>query len=73
MPKEKIHDPIMDVVKERLEKSGMTYQQLGEQMGYSPKSARQAVSQFLNSGDPHISMLRKFAKAMGVSLTTLIR
>ena len=66
-------DPVMQSVKERLEKSGKTYQEIGEAMGYSPSSARQAVSQFLKSNDPRIGTLRKFAKAMGVSLRTLLK
>jgi hypothetical protein len=41
-------------------------------MGYRPESARQAVSQFLKSGDPQVSMLRRFAKAMGVKVESLI-
>lgn len=71
MGKQRIEDPVMDAVRKRIEQSGMTYQQIGEKMGYSPSSARQAVSQFVRSGDPQISMLRKFAKAMEISLKTL--
>jgi hypothetical protein len=41
-------------------------------MGYAPGSARQAVSQFLKSGDPQISMLRRFAKALGISVRSLV-
>ena len=48
-------------------------QEIGEKMGYSPSSARQAVSQFLRSGDPQIGMLRRFADAMGISLVTLLK
>jgi transcriptional regulator with XRE-family HTH domain len=63
----------MQAVRERFEKSGMTQQELGEKMGYAPETARQAVSQFLKSGDPQVSMLRRFAKAVGVSVSTLLR
>ena len=73
MTREKLQDPVMEAVRERFEKSELSGQQLGEKMGYSPTSARQAVSQFLRSGDPHISMLRKFADAMGISLHTLLK
>jgi transcriptional regulator with XRE-family HTH domain len=73
MGKERVNDPVMQAVRERFEKSGMTQRELGEKMGYAPETARQAVSQFLKSGDPQISMLRRFAKAMGVSLAALIR
>jgi transcriptional regulator with XRE-family HTH domain len=72
MGKQKIEDPVMAGVRERFAKSGMTQQELGERMGYAPGSARQAVSQFLKSGDPQISMLRRFAKALGISVKTLL-
>lgn len=72
MGKEKIEDPVMAAVRKRVEQSGLTYQQIGERMGYTPASARQAVSQFLRTGDPQISMLRRFADAMGISLHTLL-
>ena len=54
------------------EQSGKTMDQLGQDMGYSAAVARKAVWQFLRSKDPRISMLRKFAKAMGVSLQELV-
>ena len=72
MGKQKIEDPAMAAVRERFAKSGMTQQELGERMGYAPGSARQAVSQFLKSGDPQISMLRRFAKALGISVKSLL-
>ena len=72
MGKERHNDPSMEKVRERLEASGMTYQQLGEKMGYAPTSARQAVFQFLKSGDPQVSMLRRFAEAMGISVKSLL-
>jgi transcriptional regulator with XRE-family HTH domain len=73
MSKIKHTDPVMDSVRERVKLSGKTQQQIGEAMGYPPASARQAVSQFLKSGDPQISMLRRFADAMGIALSTLLR
>lgn len=72
MGKQRKDDPVMQAVRERVKRAGMTYQEIGEKMGYSPSSARQAVSQFLRSGDPQIGMLRRFAGAMGISLRTLI-
>jgi transcriptional regulator with XRE-family HTH domain len=72
MGKQKVEDPAMAAVRERFAKSGMTQQELGERMGYAPGSARQAVSQFLKSGDPQISMLRRFANALGISVKTLL-
>jgi transcriptional regulator with XRE-family HTH domain len=72
MGKDRIDDPAMKRVKKLFEASGMSQQELGEKMGYAPASARQAVSQFLKSGDPQISMLRRFAKAVGVKLDALL-
>ncbi|MEX1098004.1 MAG: helix-turn-helix transcriptional regulator [Planctomycetales bacterium] len=63
----------MEAVRARLERSGLTYQQIGEGMGYPPATARQSVYQFLKGGDPQISMLRRFAEAMGISIHTLLR
>lgn len=73
MGKTRHDDPVMDAVRKRFEESGLTLQALGEKMGYAPGGARQAVSQFLKSGDPQISMLRRFAEAMGISLLSLLK
>ena len=73
MGKERRTDPVMEAVRERYENSGLSMQEIGERMGYAPTSARQAVSQFLKSGDPQISMLRRFAEAIGISLQTLLK
>lgn len=73
MAKEKHDDPVMDTVRQRAALSNLTQQALGEKMGYAPESARQSVSKFLKTGDPQISMLRRFAKAVGISLNTLLK
>lgn len=73
MGKVRHEDPVMPAVRRYVERSGLTYQEIGERMGYGPASARQAVSQFLRSGDPQISSLRRFAKAMGIRLQTLLK
>ena len=73
MSKIKHTDPVMEAVRERAKQSGKTQQQIGELMGCPPASARQTVWQFLKSGDPQISMLRRFAQAMGISLGTLLK
>jgi transcriptional regulator with XRE-family HTH domain len=73
MGKERREDPVMDAVRKRAAESGLTQQELGERMGYAPTTARQAVSQFLKSGDPQISMLRRFAEAVGISVQTLLK
>jgi transcriptional regulator with XRE-family HTH domain len=72
MGKERTEDRCMKKVQKAFADSGLTMQEVGEKMGYRPESARQAVSQFLKSGDPQISMLRRFAKAMGVKVESLI-
>lgn len=72
MGKQKTQDPAMRKVRKLFKQSSMTQQELGEKMGYAPTSARQAVSQFLRSGDPQIGMLRRFAKAVGVKVETII-
>ena len=42
-------------------------------MGYSPGMARKSAWQFLQkTNDPRISMLRKFARAMKISLSDLV-
>lgn len=65
-------DPSMAKVKALYDKSGLTMNDLGIAMGYDADTARQSVFQFLKSGDPRISMLRRFAKAVGVPLADLL-
>ena len=76
MGKEARQDVAMDRVRElweRKQADGWTQQKLGELMGYPEESARKSVSQFLQTTDPQISTLRRFAKAAGVALSTLVR
>ena len=55
------------------EKSGKSLDQLGKEMGYEGDVARKAAWQFLNkTADPRLSMLRRFAKAMGISVKSLL-
>jgi len=63
----------MPAVRKALEASGMTQQALGELMGYPPESARQSVSQFLRSNDPRVGMIRRFAEALGMPLSRLLK
>lgn len=63
---------IMVKVRARVAESGLTQQVLGEKMGYPSESARQSVSQFLKSQNPTISVLVRFAEAMGVSVESLL-
>ena len=71
MGKERTEDPAMRKVR-RLWEGRNDPAGAGREDGRSPASARQAVSQFLKSGNPQIGMLRRFAKAMGVKVDSLI-
>jgi len=69
-------DPAMVKVRQLWEAKkadGWTQQKLGEAMGYKGDTARKSVNQFLKSRDPQISMLRRFADAVGVALSTIVR
>ena len=55
------------------ENSGLSLDELGQRMGYPSDGARQAAWQFLNkTTDPRLSMLEKFARALGLSLRELV-
>jgi transcriptional regulator with XRE-family HTH domain len=69
---EKHEDAAMTRVRDWFEASGMTLHDLGMKMGYPEESARQSAWQFMKSGDPRISMLRRFAVASGLPLEELI-
>jgi hypothetical protein len=69
---DKITDTSMDAVRKRFDASGMSLHALGLAMGYEASTARQSAFQFMKTGDPRISMLRRFAKAMGVPLEELV-
>ena len=66
-------DPAMLRVRELFAESNLTMEQLAERMGYTGETARQSVWQFLNrTKDPHLSMLRKFARALAVGIREVI-
>jgi transcriptional regulator with XRE-family HTH domain len=69
---EKHEDPVMRKVRAWFEASGLSLHELGLKMGYPPETARQSAWQFMKSGDPRISMLRRFAKAAGMHVEELI-
>lgn len=73
MGKKYHEDPIMVAIRKRIEDSGLTLQELGEKMGYAPTIARQSAWQFLNANDPKIGTLRRYADAVGVSLSRLLK
>jgi transcriptional regulator with XRE-family HTH domain len=66
-------DPAMARARTLFERSGMSLDELGQKMGYKAGVARKSAWQFLRkTRDPRLSMLRKFAAAVGVSLRELI-
>jgi transcriptional regulator with XRE-family HTH domain len=66
-------DKVMDRVRALFTESGLTFEELGQKMGYSGPHARKSAWQFLQgTKDPRLSMLRKFAQAMGVTLKELV-
>jgi transcriptional regulator with XRE-family HTH domain len=65
-------DPLMIRVRQLFEQSGMTLDELGHKMGYTGDKARKSAWQFLNTTYDHrVSMLRKFAAAVGVEIVDL--
>lgn len=66
-------DPAMKKIGKLFEQSGKSLDELGLAMGSSPDTARMYAWQFLNRvDDPRLSSLRKFAKAVGVSVKDLL-
>lgn len=55
------------------DKAGLSLHELGVKMGYPADSARKSVWQFFQGHDPRISVLRRFAEAMGIPLEELVR
>ena len=51
--------------------SGLTYEKLGQKMGWPKESARQSSFQFLHSTNPSVAMLIRFAKAMEIDVRNL--
>lgn len=68
---DKADDPAMNCVRAIFADSGLSLVELGRRMGYADDTARQAAWQFMQTGDPRVSMLRKFADAMGMSVEDL--
>jgi hypothetical protein len=67
-------DPVMTAVRKQFEKSKLSLDELGLKMGYPKDSARKSAWQFIQrTNDPRLSMLRRFAKAIGVKISTIVR
>jgi transcriptional regulator with XRE-family HTH domain len=71
MAKKRKDDPAMAKVRALFEESGLSLVELGRRMGYPEETARQSAWQFMKTNDPRMSMLRKFAEAMGIALDEL--
>jgi transcriptional regulator with XRE-family HTH domain len=72
MAKNRNEDSAMAYARDRFEKSGLSLHELGIKMGYPEESARKSVWQFLKTSDPRISMLRRFAEAIGLPIEELV-
>jgi hypothetical protein len=68
----KREDAVMAKVRCLFAGSGLTLDELGRRMGYPAASARQSAWQFLKAGDPRVSGLRRFARAMGMPVEQLL-
>jgi transcriptional regulator with XRE-family HTH domain len=65
-------DKVMLRVRALFAESKLTFDELGEKMGYTGPTARKSAWQFVaRTNDPRVSMLRKFAAAIGVEVAEL--
>ena len=66
-------EPVMNGVRVLFDRSQLSLEQLGMRMGYSRVTARKSAWQFVRrTKDPRLSMLRRFADAVGVPLSELV-
>ena len=66
-------DPAILRARKAFNDSGLTLDQLGVGMRYEGDVARKSAWQFLNkTSDPRVSMLRRFAVAVGVPFAELV-
>lgn len=64
---------MMAAVRIAHDRSGLSFEQLGLKMGYTRETARKSAWQFVHrTNDPRLSMLRRFAEAVGVPLAGLL-
>ena len=70
---EQVPDPVMAAVRAAHERSGLSFEQLGLRMRYTKDTARKSAWQFVNrTNDPRLSMLRRFAEAVGIPISDLL-
>lgn len=67
-------EAIRSRMRKAVEESGMSQEEIGVKMGFSPLSARQAVSRILNLDDydPRLSTLVAFSDAVGKPLSEFV-
>jgi hypothetical protein len=66
-------DPIMVRCGALFEVSRMSLEELGLKMGYKDMIARKSAWRFLRrTKDPRLNMLRRFARAVGLTLRELV-
>jgi transcriptional regulator with XRE-family HTH domain len=67
------HESAMENARNLFAKSGKKLEEVGLLMGYKAGLARRSTWQFLNkTTDPRLSMLCRFADAMGVDVRELL-
>jgi len=55
-----------------MRESELTYQEVGERMGYHRDSARQIVYRFVHGRNPSAAAVAKFAKALGLTVEDVL-
>lgn len=66
-------ESVMKKARAAFERSGLSLEEVGTRMGIDGKTARQSAWQFLNkTTDPRLSMLLRFAVALGVDPKDLL-
>jgi len=58
--------------KRLMRESELTYQEVGERMGYHRDSARQIVYRFVHGRNPSAAAVAKFAKALGLTVEDVL-
>jgi len=62
----------MGRVRAAYEQSGLSLHELGIRMDFPEANARMAAWQALKAGDPRISTLRRFAKALNIPIEDVV-
>jgi hypothetical protein len=74
MGRNREREDTMARVRARYQESGLTLHDLGLKMGYPEDTARKSAWQFISkTSDPRLSVLKRFADALGVDLIDLVK